>query len=350
MSLKVTIFSVLSVVYRHHKSTTKAQNVWFVVTTIASIKVKDSLVEVLSVLDSFGVPTYVVINEGSDLTEWLAKKNIKLIIVPKDYTTKAIAKGRALDYFIKSHVHDKDWYVFFDDDSYPLDDEFLYEIPYYEQRGYAGANGNLFPRRGKSVFTYILDNYRFLDDLIFFRATQGTLRHPSLGFHGEGLILKGSVLKEIGFGFKSITEDFRFAMELCKKGYKTWHSSTRVSFKSPNSIRDFIRQRARWFKGITQDTRHAHFSYFFILPFHLGLSCLGFFGSFPFLILAIIHPIPFFILFPAGTAYWIICVFILPKASLRDKLLSVLLSPVETIVPFYAMKMKSGFYVIDKSN
>ncbi len=52
-----------------------------------------------------------------------------------------------------------------------------------------------------------------------------------------GHILKGSVLREIGFDFNSITEDFRFAMELCKRGYKTWHSSTKVSIKSANSIR-----------------------------------------------------------------------------------------------------------------
>ena len=349
-SLKVTIFSALSAAYRHHQSTTKAQNVRFVVTTIASSRVKDSLKEVLSKLDSFGVPIYVLIDEGSELTDWLAEKDVKLVVVPRDFTTEAIAKARAMDYFVKNYVQDKDWYVFFDDDSYPLDDKFLYEIPYYEEHGYVGGNGNLVPRRGKSVYTYILDHYRFLDDIIFFRATQGTLRHPSIGFHGEGLILKGSVLKEIGFGFNSITEDFRFAMELCKKGYRTWHSSTRVSFKSPNSIRDFIRQRARWFKGITQDTKHAHFSYFFILPFHLGLSLFGFFGSFPFLILAIIHPIPFFILFPAGTAYWIVSVFILPKASIRDKFLTLLLSPVESIVPLYAIKMKAGFYVLDKSN
>jgi cellulose synthase/poly-beta-1,6-N-acetylglucosamine synthase-like glycosyltransferase len=350
ISIKVTVFSALSAVYRHHQSATKAQNVRFVVTTIASSRIKDSLEEVLSKLDSFRVATYVVIDEGSDLTEWLAEKNIKLVIVPKDYTTEAIAKGRAMDYFVKNHVQDKDWYVFFDDDSYPLDDKFLYEIPYYEKLGYAGGNGNLVPRQGKSVYTYILDNYRFMDDIIYFRATQGTLHHPSIGFHGEGLILKGSVLKEIGFGFNSITEDFRFAMELCKKGYRTWHSSTRVSTKSTNSMKDFVRQRARWFKGIAQDAKHAHFSYFLMLPFHLGLSCVAFFGSFPFLILAIIYPIPFFILSPAGTAYWILSAFILPRASLKDKFLTMLISPVESIVPLYAIKMKSGFYVVDKSN
>jgi len=169
-----------------------------------------------------------------------------------------------------------------------------------------------------------------------------------LGFHGEGLILKGSVLKEIGFGFNSITEDFRFAMELCKKGYRTWHSSTRVSILSPNSIKDFVRQRTRWFKGGLKDLPHAHFSFFLMFPFHLGLTCMAFFGSFPFLILAFIHPIPFFILFPAGTAFWIVSSFILPKASIRDKFLTVFLSPIETLVPLYAIKM-SGFYVIDKS-
>ncbi len=236
-SAKVTIFSILSALYRHRQSDKRAGNARFVVTTIANSKVKDSLEEVLPKLGEFNVPTYIVIDEGAELTEWLKSNNSELIIVPKSFRGKAIAKARALDYFIKNHVVDKNWYVFFDDDSYPLDDKFLYEIPYYESLGYVGANGNLFPRKGKSIYSYILDNFRFLDDIVFFRATQGTLRMPSIGFHGEGLILKGSVLREIGFDFNSITEDFRFAMELCKRGYKTWHSSTKVSIKSANSIR-----------------------------------------------------------------------------------------------------------------
>jgi cellulose synthase/poly-beta-1,6-N-acetylglucosamine synthase-like glycosyltransferase len=312
--------------------------------------VKDALEEVISKVAEFKRKTYVVIDEGADLTEWLKSTGVNLIIVPSKYKSKAIAKGRAINYFIDTMVKKNDWYVFLDDDSYPLDNKFLYEISHYDKLGYIGANGNLIPRQGKSGYAYTLDYFRYLEDILLFRATQGTLKKPYVGFHGEGLILKGSVLSEIGFNRYSITEDFRFAMEVCKGDYKTWHSSTKICIKSPNSMKDLVKQRARWFKGIVQDSRHAPLAYLIFAPFHILLGCLSIFGSLPFFILAIMSPVSFFILFPAGTIYWIVGALILPKTSIKNKLVSMIISPVEAISPIYAIFMKKGFYVIDKSN
>jgi cellulose synthase/poly-beta-1,6-N-acetylglucosamine synthase-like glycosyltransferase len=174
------------------------------------------------------------------------------------------------------------------------------------------------------------------------------LRRPLAGFHGEGLILKGKVLKEIGYDFYSLTEDFRFAQELCKSGYKTWHSSTKISILSPNSIRDLVRQRARWFKRIASDLRHVHWLYFLILPLHIALWPLSFFGSAPFFFVSLALGIPFFLLFPAGFLYWVIGAFILPKASIKEKIVAWLISPIETLAPLRAIRMKT-FEVIDKT-
>ena len=46
----------------------------------------------------------MVIDEGSELTDWLAEKDVKLVVVPRDFTTEAVAKARAMDYFVKNHV------------------------------------------------------------------------------------------------------------------------------------------------------------------------------------------------------------------------------------------------------
>jgi cellulose synthase/poly-beta-1,6-N-acetylglucosamine synthase-like glycosyltransferase len=349
-SLKVTVFFIISRFYKAKKSSKKAKNVNFVVVTIASNKVKEALEETLENLKKFNVKTYVVVDEGAELINWLKEKDINLVVVPKNYKCDAIAKGRAINYFIENYVKENEWYVFFDDDSYPLDDKFLYEIPYYENLGYVCANCILYPRRGKNVFTYVLDSFRYLDDITIFRSFQGTLKKPVIGFHGEGLIVKGKVLKEIGFNFRSITEDFRFAQEIVKKGYKSWHSDTKVSILSPNSFKDFLMQRARWFKGILIDLRYASIHYLITLPFTIILWSMSFFGSVIFFILSFFdfYKVPFFITFPFGFAYMIYGIFIFPSAKVHEKLIAMFVGILETLAPVFAIKIK-GFYVIDKN-
>lgn len=54
------------------------------------------------------------------------------------------------------------WYSFVDDDNLVLDDAFLYEIPYYDARGYGAMNSVLTPRRGDSSLTFVMDHIRLL--------------------------------------------------------------------------------------------------------------------------------------------------------------------------------------------
>ncbi len=103
-----------------------------------------------------------------------------------------------------------------------------------------------------------------------------------------------------------------------------------------------MRQRARWFKGIVKDLPHAHFSFFFMFPFRIGLTCVAFFGSFPFFVMSLIYPVPCFILFPAGTIYWIIGDFILPKASIKDKIIAIFISPIESWQMLEIATLKQG--------
>jgi egghead protein (zeste-white 4 protein) len=349
-SLRVTIFFIISRFYKANKSNRKAKNVNIVVVSVANSKVKSALYETIENLKKFNLPIYVVVDEGAELIEELKKKGVNLVVVPKDYKCEAIAKGRAINYFIENYVKESEWYVFFDDDSYPLDDKFLYEIPYYEKRGCVCANCILYPRRGKNVYAYILDSFRYLDDITIFRATQGVMKKPIIGFHGEGLIVKGKVLKEIGFNFKSITEDFRFAQEIIKRGYKSWHSDTKVSILSPNSIKDFLYQRARWFKGIVMDLRHASLYYFVLLPFTVVLWSISLFGGILFVILSLspFYNVPFFITFPFGLAYIVYGIFIFPKAKIHEKIIALFVGILESLASLFALKVK-GFYVIDKN-
>jgi cellulose synthase/poly-beta-1,6-N-acetylglucosamine synthase-like glycosyltransferase len=133
------------------------------------------------------------------------------------------------------------------------------------------------------------------------------------GLHGELLTVKGKVLKEIGYNNPSIVEDFRFASELVRRGYKTWQSVTKVSIKSPNSIGDLIKQRGRWFKGIAMEWRYCPLLMKEITGLKLLIWVLGIFGSWAMAPLWFFwKPLWFFwkpafwFSFPGSLYYWIV--------------------------------------------
>jgi beta-1,4-mannosyltransferase len=229
--------------YRVHRSQVRANNVEFVIVSIGSINVRCSLFETIKHTALFfpELPLYVIVEQGSELLVELenlitsdymipirdaiatckttlspsSKPMIEIVAVPKKYRPELIAKGRAINYFIENYVVTSKWYTFIDDDLI-LDGNFLYEISYYGPRGYVACNPILTTRKGKSNLTYVIDNIRIFDDFSIFRLFTGLLHTPLLGLHGEALTAKGSVLKEIGYTRKTITEDFSFASEIVK--------------------------------------------------------------------------------------------------------------------------------------
>ncbi len=255
-SLLVSMGMFSYLVYKPRRSSVRARNVEIVVVSKADERVKNSLFEVLKYhTRRYGRVTLVVDEEAPLLPRLRELKGVKLVVVPSNYRRDLVGKGRALQYFVEHFVDPSKWYVFIDDDNIIIDDSFLYEIPVYESLNYVAANGVLMPRPGRSTVAYIMDWIRFVDDLFLFRFFTGLLGKPLLGLHGDLLVVKGSALREIGFSKRTLTEDFEFAKELVKRGYKTWQSSTKVSIRSPNSVKDLISQRGRWFKGVVMGMR-----------------------------------------------------------------------------------------------
>ena len=245
--------------YRPRRTGAKARNVVFVIPTIAKPSVMPALREVLAnLVERFPwAPIYVVVDEPADpsiISE--IERHARVVEVPTDFPGKP-CKGRAIEYFRQRYARPDMWYVILDDDSYPLDDRFLEELPPFDSR-YAIANGILVPRPGRSKLAYIIDHVRLWDDLTFFRLSTGLLGRPIFGMHGELLIIRGDVFSEVPFPTDSLVEDFAYSQLLFRRGYRAWQVSTRVSIKSPNSIKDLIRQRARWTKGIWMELPRAH--------------------------------------------------------------------------------------------
>lgn len=215
----------------------RISNYLVVVVTVGSQSVLPSLREVIEHLRKLNLK-FVVVSSNP-----LPFGDTPVLIVPK---SEDGTKYRAIKWFVRNFVRDDVWYVFLDDDSYPLDDNFLREIPYWERMGRLIGNGLVVPRPGRSRVAYAIDWIRYFDGLTRFRAMH-LLGLPFFGLYGELLIIRGDVLRRLWLSMpESVTEDFMLAMYAIRHGVKTFQVSTRVSIKSPNSLRDLYKQRRRW--------------------------------------------------------------------------------------------------------
>ena len=301
----------------------------------------------------------IIVDEGSELLseiELCAKQleNIKLVIVPSMFKCHAIAKGRALEYFIRTNVIPNRWYAFIDDDNLVLDTKFLREIPSYEKQGYVACNGILYPRMGKSKLTFVADSLRYFDDLTIFRFGTGMLGRPINGFHGELLVVKGECLKSITFDRETVTEDFAFSRELFKIKAKTWQSESIVSIQSPHSFIDFVKQRNRWYRGISNDVKDANwqmklFAGIRIIDWRLGLS-----GSWMIFPVWFLLPIPLWLsLFNMiGVSYYMVAYISgamrLESGGLKSMVMIPLYGILEMVSPHIRIGNKKEFNVILK--
>lgn len=350
--------------YRTRKHGRRAEAVRIVIPTVAAQHVRPALIETIEhTIAKFGeYDLYCIIDEGSDLQDELTERaDLSTIIVPADYECEAVAKGRAMHYFIEQVVaaEPEYWYAFLDDDNRILDDEWLYEIPHYEARGYRAMNPVLLPRAGRSLVTFMADHIRYVDDITVYRLFTGVLGRPYLGFHGELLCARGDVLLEVGFDRTTIVEDFAFALELVERGIPVWQSATRVSVLSPHDIGAFLRQRSRWYIGIIRYLGKAPLVSQAVVGMRMGLWSLAVTSSWIFIPVWVAgygHAFPLWMVafLLGGTLAYLVTVGI---GSLRVGGLTgvalLLLTPVyallEHVVPLYAVvKGKAEFVVIEK--
>jgi beta-1,4-mannosyltransferase len=370
--------------YKSKSGNTKCNYIEFIIVTVANKSVRNSLIESIEQTSARfpDIPLTILVDQGSKLlielllpltsnsigvsgllstmfmSSTIAPRPvgkriapIRVVVVPNLYRQDLVGKGRAMNYFIESQVEKDKWYSFIDDDNIIVDSSMLYEIPYYEKMGYVACNALIVPREGKSKTAHIMDYIRRFDDLTIFRFFTGICKKPMLGLHGEVLTVKGSILKEIGYHRRTLTEDFRFAAESIKQGkMKTWQSSTKVSIKSANNIHDLLKQRGRWFKGIAMDLNFCAPAMKAIVGVRMALWILGIFGSW---VLS-----PLWIFWQDGAFYFIIggmCPWIvLSVGIIRNKqpLYYILCIPLfgilESISPWFGLKQKK-FVVIDKN-
>lgn len=210
----------------------------------------------------------IVVDENSPAIENIYalvsnRSGSRIIVVPKDFHCRngTITKARALEYAREmrslSGEAGQDEFIYHLDDDTSVSRETIWSIAdFINNRSdrYDLAQGVLtFPHDlSTSYLSKIADSVRPSDDLTRFYFFTGVLHAPLAGLHGEHLIVRSSVEDTIGwdFGLTKVEDSF-FGLEFARKfGRRSSFLPSRVMDSSPQSLKDLIKQRRRWYCGI----------------------------------------------------------------------------------------------------
>lgn len=187
--------------------------------------------------------------------------NLTELVVPGDYKTenRSVFKARALQYALEnSTIGTHDFILHLDEESHVTPDAMLgiyqhiYKNPGKVGQGTIVYNRSLFTGNWKKTFCTMADAIRISDDLSRFRMAFN-IGKPIFGCKGSFIVIKNSIEKDVSFDISPklcITEDASFAFSLHQKHYEFAYVEGYISEISPSTFVDFIKQRARWMRGL----------------------------------------------------------------------------------------------------
>lgn len=188
--------------------------------------------------------------------------DLQNIVCPKSYKSplgKAKYKARALDYF-RYHVSlgVYDWILHMDEESV-TDGEtlrnclyFVRHTPHHFGQGIIMYNGEGY---WDNWYFTVADGLRVGDDVARFHFANSVIGRPVFGVHGSFLLTNGEMENECTWDFGSLAEDFEFSQDAWRRGFTCGRVHGIVREQSPTTVRDFLKQRRRWFMGIRDIVR-----------------------------------------------------------------------------------------------
>lgn len=204
----------------------------------------------------------VLLDHDTGLAELPRERHdLHYICLPTDYSTPngTLNKARALNYALEtSPLPAKAWIVHLDEETQPTASGI---------RGIAAAireeevSGRL--RIGQGTITYHRDwaNHPFLTlaDAIRTGSDLGRLYTamrmgaPIFGMHGSFIVIRNDVEQSMGFDIGptgSLTEDAWWGTLAMDAGYRCRWVEGHLAEQCTYSVRDFMKQRRRWFNGM----------------------------------------------------------------------------------------------------
>ena len=194
----------------------------------------------------------------------------KAYVVPATYAPpqRSRFKARALAY-LQSQVRlgPQDWCMYLDEESL-IDSALLAGVYRYIQQHNPGGSRREQQRpcpvgqgailyQGGDWFFRGADALRTADDLGRFRL-QYALGAPIFGIHGSYILVRGLDDAALAFDVgarNSLTEDAAWSLRAWARGWRFAWVDGYLYEQPPQSIADFVRQRARWLAGIRRVVR-----------------------------------------------------------------------------------------------
>ncbi|KAI9137422.1 glycosyl transferase family group 2-domain-containing protein [Paraphysoderma sedebokerense] len=210
-----------------------------------------------------------------------AYPDLNNIVCPTDYKSeKGIAKhkARALDYFRKYvKLSQYDWILHMDEES-TIDAESLrrcFDFIRYEKHhfGQGIILYNAYNYWSNWFFT-VADAIRVGDDLARFNLQYTVFHRPVFGAHGSFLMTNGHLENLVTWDFGTLAEDFEFSHKAWELGFTCGAIHGIVREQSPSSVRDFLKQRRRWYLGIRDIKGLYHLPQIAIKLWSTGVFCL----------------------------------------------------------------------------
>ncbi len=188
--------------------------------------------------------------------------------VPNTYQTKnkSLYKARALQYAIEnSKLPNNAWIVHLDEETQLTISGIKGICAMIQEEETSGklriGQGAILYHRNlsKHPIMTLADNVRTGDDFSRFHF-QNKLGLTLFGLHGSYIVVRNDIEKSIGFDFGingSITEDAFWALVAMEHGYRCRWVDGYLEEQSTESIMDFVKQRRRWFQGLTKVALYA---------------------------------------------------------------------------------------------
>jgi egghead protein (zeste-white 4 protein) len=217
-----------------------------------------------------------VVTDSADMAlPW--SDELRHIGVPREYRTPngSLYKARALHYALQSSsLPDHGWIVHLDEETCVTPSFVVGIRRAVEEEERSGRH-----RTGAGIILYhhSLDSHPFMTLAESTRSGEDSGRYhllqrlgfPVFGLHGSGLVIRNSVEKAIGLDFGpggSITEDAYLALFQMERGYRARWVDGYVVEQAAFTLSDYLRQRRRWFVGITKTAMHAPVAFRYRAP------------------------------------------------------------------------------------
>jgi beta-1,4-mannosyltransferase len=226
--------------------------------------IEESVNSTLAITEKYDNIIIEVATDCDVLSQEVKDRGVIELTVPDDYETEheTIYKARALQYALEhSNAKSDDFILHMDEESHLTERalmgiyQHMYQKPDNIGQGMITYRRSLFNggcSNWKNKFCALADTIRIADDLSRFRLSF-IFGNPIFGCKGSYLVMKTQIEKDVTMNMPPelcITEDASFAFNAYQQKVKFAFVEGELEEISPSNFLDFIKQRARWIKGL----------------------------------------------------------------------------------------------------